>query len=131
MLTMLKHQKEIIMPQDNFESVSISSAVIETIIGAQTRFTGNVKTSKPIRIDGEYEGEIESTDSVVITETGSFKGTISCASLILSGKGEGTATCSELLDIKSGASFKGDVATKNIVTYPGSMLDGNCKMIRE
>ena len=119
------------MPQDNFESVSINSAVIETVIGAQTRFTGNVNTTKPIRIDGQYEGEIQSTDTVIITETGSFKGNITCASLILSGTGEGTASCSELLDIKSGASFKGDVTTRNIVTYPGSMLDGNCRMIRE
>ena len=118
------------MPQEKYESISIDSTVIETVISERTRFKGNVSTDKPIRIDGEFEGEIESTDSVIITKTGSFKGTVSCASLIICGKGEGTATCSELMDIKAEASFTGDVTTKNIVTYPGSLFDGTCKMIK-
>ena len=129
-ITMLSISKECIMPQDKYESISIDSTVIETVISERTRFKGNVNTDKPIRIDGEFEGEIVSTDTVIVTQTGSFKGSISCASLIVYGKGEGTATCSELMDIKAEASFTGDVATKNIVTYPGSLLDGTCKMIK-
>ena len=108
---------------------SISSDIIETIIGAQTSFKGGVKTDKPLRIDGNFEGEIESTDIVIVTETGTFDGTISCKELHVFGQGSGTAVCSQLLDIKAGAVFRGDVTTKNIVTVEGSVLDGTCKMI--
>ncbi len=108
---------------------SISSDIIETIIGAQTSFKGKVKTDKPLRIDGCFEGEIESTDVVIVTETGIFNGTISCKDMHIYGKGSGTAVCSQLLDIKSGAVFQGDVTTKNLTTVEGSVLDGTCKMI--
>ena len=45
----------------NNDSISIDSELIETIIGLNTKFKGSVKTDKVLRIDGEFEGEIEST----------------------------------------------------------------------
>ena len=54
----------------NDQTVSISSETIETVIGSQTRFKGNVKTDKPIRIDGIFEGDIDSTNLVLISESG-------------------------------------------------------------
>ena len=117
------------MTDFNSSTVSISSETIETIIGAQTKFKGNVKTEKPLRIDGYYEGDIDSTNLVIISECGTFKGNLNCRELQLVGNGEGKVNCSELLQFAASGKFVGDVITKSIITVPGSILHGTCKMI--
>ena len=117
------------MTDFNSRTVSISSETIETIIGSQTRFKGNVKTDKPLKIDGYFEGNIESTNLVIISECGEFKGELNCSELQLVGKGEGRVNCSELMQFAASGRFVGDVITRNIITVSGSILHGSCKMI--
>lgn len=114
---------------DNAESISISSIVAETVIGVETKFIGNVSTDKPIRIDGYFEGEIDSTDLVLVSETGTFNGNVKCRELHLLGRGEGSAVCEDLLQITPGGSFIGNVEAANLITQKGSTLDGTCKIL--
>ena len=109
-------------------TISINSDIIETVIGANTKFKGQVKTDKVIRIDGEFEGSIDSTSQVIISEIGKFKGDVKCQVLQLFGHGEGTAVCSELFEFAASGVFTGDVETKNIVLVEGSLFDGTLKM---
>ncbi len=109
-------------------TVSIDSETIETIIGVNTRFKGTVQTNKTIRIDGVYDGIIESDSLVIISETGSFTGTLSCRELRLDGNAEGTVSCTELIRIADIGKFCGDLTTKNIIMTEGSLLDGKVVM---
>ena len=109
-------------------STSIDSVIIETAIGVDTVFKGSIKTNKPIRIDGHYEGEIDSDNLIIITETGFFSGTLNCRELQLQGHGEGEATCTDLMQFSATGSFKGNVATKDIILVRGSQLDGQIDM---
>lgn len=120
------------MANDNFmgNSVDIDSEVIETIIGADTKFKGFVKTDKPVRIDGYFEGDIESGSTVLVSEIGKFKGTIKCHTLLLNGHAEGEAVCNELAKFAPIGVFTGNLATKNIILVEGSLLDGNIKMLK-
>ncbi|MBO4861325.1 MAG: polymer-forming cytoskeletal protein [Firmicutes bacterium] len=115
---------------DNANMVSLSSEVIETVIGGQTRFKGNVRTDKPIRIDGIFEGDIDSTNLVLITETGRVKGNIKCSELQLKGTGEGTANCTALMQFASTGSFAGDITVGSLITVPGAVFNGNCRMVK-
>ena len=115
---------------ENTNMVSLSSEVIETVIGGQTRFKGNVKTDKPIRIDGIFEGDIESTNLVLITEGGRVKGNIKCAELQLKGTGEGTANCTQLMQFAPTGSFAGDITVGSLITVPGAVFNGNCRMMK-
>ena len=111
------------------DTVSISTtAVVETVVGAQTKFKGTVNTDKPIRIDGVFEGEIISTDDVFISECGFLNGTVSCKNFHLVGKAEGKITCSELMEFTPIGVFKGDIETKDLIVVKGSKFEGNCKI---
>lgn len=113
-----------------YESTSISTDTIETVIGAKTVFKGNVSTSTPIRIDGVFEGEIESDNVIVISKTGTLKGNVKCREMQLCGHASGTLYCSQLLSIKAGAVYEGDVTTRNLETVMDSVLDGTCTMLK-
>lgn len=110
------------------DNVSISTAVSETVVGAQTKFKGTVNTDKPIRIDGQYEGDIISTDEVLVSENGYFNGTVSCRYFHLVGKAEGKITCSELMEFTPTGVFKGDVNAKDVIIVKGSKIEGTVKI---
>ena len=118
------------MTSNTFEpvSTSVDSIIVETAIGVDTVFKGSINTNKPIRIDGHYEGDINSTDLIIITETGFFSGDLKCRELQLQGKGQGTAVCTALMQLSATGSFKGRIATKDIILVTGSQLDGEIDM---
>ncbi len=47
---------------------------VNTIIGQNTIFRGNFIVEGPLRIDGNYEGDIKSYDMVIVGLTGKVKG---------------------------------------------------------
>ncbi len=108
----------------DYESVSINSQIIETVIGSQTKFKGSVVTDKPIRIDGYFEGTIDTTNSVIISESGEFNGTLKCADFDLKGKGHGNAICTNLCQVAPGGYFEGDITTADLITVKGSVING-------
>ena len=112
----------------NSASTSVDSVIIETAIGVDTVFKGTINTNKPIRIDGHYEGEINSDNLIIVSETGYFSGNMKCRELQIQGKGEGNVVCTELMQFSATGSFKGDVATKDIILVKGSQLDGKIDM---
>ena len=118
------------MAYNDFEnaSTSVDSVIVETAIGVDTVFKGTINTNKPIRIDGHYEGEINSDNLIIITETGFFSGDMKCRELQLQGKGEGTVVCTELMQLSNTGAFRGNIATKDIILVRGSQIDGQIDM---
>ena len=118
------------MAYNDFEnaSTSVDSVIVETAIGVDTVFKGSISTNKPIRIDGHYEGEINSDNLIIITETGFFSGDMKCRELQLQGKGEGTVVCTELMQLSNTGAFRGNIATKDIILVRGSQIDGQIDM---
>ena len=118
------------MASNDFEnaSTSVDSVIVETAIGVDTVFKGSINTNKPIRIDGHYEGEINSDNLIIITETGFFSGDMKCRELQLQGKGEGTVVCTELMQLSNTGAFRGNIATKDIILVRGSQIDGQIDM---
>lgn len=110
------------------QGITINSNVPETIIGPETKYQGTVTTSKTIRIDGLFEGEIKSGGHVIIGETGKFKGTMECISLYTSGSVDGSVTASQKLECTSQSILKGNIVAKELVLAPGSVFDGSCIM---
>ena len=110
------------------QSTSVDSTLVETTVGADTVFKGAINTNKPIRIDGHYEGSIDSSDLIIITQSGFFNGDLRCRELQLQGKGQGTAICMELMQLSDTGAFKGKIATKDIILVKGSQIDGEIDM---
>ena len=109
-------------------STSVDSIIVETAIGVDTVFKGSINTNKPIRIDGHYEGKIDSDNLIIVTETGFFSGEMKCRELQLQGKGEGTVVCTELMQLSNTGAFCGNITTKDIILVKGSQIDGQIDM---
>lgn len=100
-------------------------------IGVGTEITGDVTTSSDIRFDGALTGNLKTKGKVVIGETGSVKGEISCKNSVLEGKVEGKISVAELLTLKATSSLTGDIVTRRLSIEPGAKFSGNCSMVAE
>ena len=97
-------------------------------IGVGTEITGDVSTNGDIRIDGNLTGNLKTKGKLVIGETGTIKGEITCKNSVVEGSVNGKISVSELLTLKATSSLKGDINTRRLAIEPGAKFTGNCNM---
>jgi len=97
-------------------------------IEKNTTFVGNFVSESDIRVDGTFEGSIETKGKVVIGKNGSIEGTIVCNSADIEGKFAGTIQVQDLLSIGSTGSVEGDVAISKLIVESGAIFNAKSSM---
>lgn len=97
-------------------------------IEKNTTFVGNFVSESDFRIDGTFEGSIETKGKVVIGKSGSIEGTIVCNSADIEGKFAGTIQVQDLLSIGSTGSVEGDVAISKLIVESGAIFNAKSSM---
>lgn len=100
-------------------------------ISAGTIIKGEVISPCDIRIDGTFEGKIQSKGRVVIGESAHIKGDIICDNIDLWGKVEGNVFVKDTLNLKEGCVVNGNLNVRKLSVELGATFNGNCKMISE
>ena len=106
-------------------------AAISTILGNDCKFTGDVDAKGTIRIDGEFDGKIVSTDSVIVGNSGVVKGEVHAAHAMVSGTVEGNIFAKKKVELQSGSRLIGDVESMSLVIEDGVFFEGKSKMRKE
>lgn len=100
-------------------------------ISAGTIIKGEILSPCDIRIDGTFEGKIQSKGRVVVGESAHIKGDIVCDNIDLWGKVEGNVFVKDTLNLKDGCVVNGNLNIRKLSVELGSTFNGNCKMISE
>ena len=100
-------------------------------ISVGTIIKGEIVSSSDIRIDGTFDGKVQSNGRVVIGESASVKGDIICENLDLWGEVDGNVYVKDTLSLKQGCTVNGNVHIRRFCVELGSTFNGNCKMITE
>ncbi|MGN1221238.1 MAG: polymer-forming cytoskeletal protein [Candidatus Cryptobacteroides sp.] len=111
--------------EPNLNVNTISRISVGTII------KGEIMSSSDIRIDGTFDGKIQSNGRVVIGESALVKGDVICENLDLWGKVDGNIYVKDTLSLKQGCVVNGNVHIRRFCVELGSVFNGNCKMITE
>lgn len=106
-------------------------AAISSILGSDCKFTGDVDAKGTIRIDGEFEGKIVSSDSVIVGKGGTVRGEIQAAHTVVSGTVEGNIYAKRKVELESGCRLIGDVESMSLVIEDGVFFEGKSKMRKE
>ncbi|MBQ9765752.1 MAG: polymer-forming cytoskeletal protein [Lachnospiraceae bacterium] len=100
-----------------------------TIIGENTDLSASLlKCSESLKIIGKYTGDIESSSSVVVSETGCVIGNIKAEFAYICGVVEGNIEVSQTIQIAHSGNVSGSVVCANIITDEGAVLNGSCTM---
>lgn len=100
-------------------------------ISAGTVIKGEILSPNDIRIDGSFEGKIQSKGRVVIGESALIKGDIVCDCIDLWGKVEGNVFVKDTLNLKEGCVVNGNINVRRLSVELGATFNGNCRMISE
>ena len=101
---------------------------IETVIGKNTKIQVEVSGTGNLRIDGEIEGELKLSGSVIVGETGMVTGNVSARSLDVSGTVHGNAQTEDGLTIHTTGQLIGDVKVNAFQIEDGGIFKGRSEM---
>ena len=110
-----------------FKGIVKNNEKLESFIGANSNFKGDIDTKGTLRIDGAMEGKINA-DWVILGEKGSVKGDINAKGIVVGGKVEGNLNAKEIIEIKPKGKVSGDVSTTKFTIFEGGIFDGRSFM---
>lgn len=108
----------------------IESAHMETVIGAGSRFQGNIRSKGFVRIDGTVEGGV-SAEGVIVGEKAHITGDIVAKSVFVAGRVTGNVTAANALELQPKGQITGDVRAAQLSIAEGALFEGNCVMSAE
>lgn len=100
-------------------------------ISAGTVIKGEIQSPYDLRIDGTFEGKIQSKGRVVIGESAVIKGDIICENVDLWGKVEGNLFVKNTLALKDGCKMDGNLNISKLSVELGATFNGTCRTITE
>ena len=95
-------------------------------ISAGTVIKGEILSPTDIRIDGTFEGRVQSKGRVVVGESATIKGDIVCENIDLWGKVEGNLFVKDTLSLKEGCVVDGNLHIRRLAVELGATFNGNC-----
>jgi cytoskeletal protein CcmA (bactofilin family) len=109
------------------QPLEINQNEISTIIGEGYVFTGELKGSSVIRIEGRIIGNVNVDSGVVLGEKGIIEGNIITKSAIVYGTVNGNVKTSQL-EIKKSGHVTGDITTDTVEIELGAQYNGKLNM---
>lgn len=101
---------------------------IRAYMGEDTSFAGTLTFQGTVRIDGKFEGEVVTDDTLIVGETGDLNAEIKAGTIICKGKIRGHLIASKRIEIYSTSEVLGNIRTPSLFIEAGSIFDGNCDM---
>jgi cytoskeletal protein CcmA (bactofilin family) len=101
---------------------------LNCIIGEESTFRGNIDVKGSVRIDGEFEGHIIATESLLIGKSGIVKADVDVKDLMVAGVIVGNLKATERVELHTGARVEGDIETSSLVVDDGVVFNGKCLM---
>jgi len=104
---------------------------INAFLGKNTKFEGTLLFDGLVRIDGTFEGDVKSSDTLVIAETGKVKANIEAGVVKISGYFEGNIVAKNKVELYKPAVVSGSIKTPSLVIEDGVKFNGTCDMGKE
>jgi len=101
---------------------------IKAYLGSDALFKGTLTFEGTVRIDGKFEGQVNTNDTLVIGETGDMKADVKVGTLVCKGALNGTVVASKKIEMHSVSKITGDVQTPALSIELGAVLDGHLNM---
>lgn len=117
-----KEQTEVKKP------VAIEKADIKAFLGTGSRFEGKLTFDEMVRLDGRFEGEIESSDTLVVGKTAAIDGSIKVGALIMSGTFSGDIKATTSVELKAPAKVDGLIETPSLKIEENVIFNGEIRM---
>jgi cytoskeletal protein CcmA (bactofilin family) len=101
---------------------------LETVIGTGTHLEGRLTTEGTIRIRGSVQGELASSETIIIEEPGRVTATITAAQVVVAGQMEGQVRGRGRVELRPTARMRGELHAGVLVIQEGAAFEGRASM---
>ncbi len=108
----------------------IEDKELTAFLSSGTNFKGDLTFEGTVRIDGRFEGNINSKDSLVIGENAVVDAEVHVGTIMISGRVSGNIAAKEAVEINSKAQVHGNIklSGNKLVIHEGAVFSGGCEM---
>ncbi len=100
-----------------------------TNLTADVDIKGTIKFGKVMKIEGKFEGELESNEGeLVVGKAGAIKANVKVKNAAIEGRVDGNIFASERVELKQKAQLIGDLQAKTLVIEEGVVFVGQCNV---
>ena len=93
-------------------------------------FDGKLTFKDTVRIDGSFQGEISSENTLIVGETGVIEAKIHSNTVIVSGTVVGDITAARQIVLHKSARVQGDMSAPSLIVEDGASFNGSLSMGR-
>jgi cytoskeletal protein CcmA (bactofilin family) len=105
----------------------IPTPKIETVIGPNCRINGMLQSDGGIRIEGIFDGHIQTTGNLVIADTAKVVAEVQAYNVVVSGSLKGNVTANRV-EITGSGKLWGDLNVNSLLLNEGAFLKGQTNM---
>lgn len=103
-----------------------TSKKLQTIIGEESEFKGELNVKDTVRIDGFLEGNVRA-DWVIVGESGRVTGNIDARGTIVGGTVEGNIDAEEIVELKQKSRVVGEIRSIRLAIAEGAAFEGHSR----
>ncbi|MCP4020242.1 MAG: polymer-forming cytoskeletal protein [Desulfobacteraceae bacterium] len=100
---------------------------LNTVIGKDSAFSGDLKFFGTIQIDGEFEGNISGEGTLIVGRNGKILSDIHVLHLINHGEITGNIAADKKVEILATGKISGQIETPVIFVEKGAVIQGKCR----
>jgi len=101
---------------------------INAFLGVGTTYRGRLDFTGAVRIDGSFDGEVESEGTLVVGREAQVTGQFRVGTLVLGGVLTGDVTASQRVVVHKTARFTGNLHAPALSVEEGAVLEGTVNM---
>ena len=98
------------------------------VIEKSTKIIGDIFSKADFRIDGQVEGNINTSGKVVVGNSGNISGKLNCSNADISGKVSGSIEVKETLSLMADSYISGDITTAKLSVEEGAQVEATISM---
>ncbi|MHB0858957.1 MAG: bactofilin family protein [Anaerolineae bacterium] len=112
-------------------AATVVGGKIDTVLGPNTSYNGTIRSNGNIRIDGTYEGRLETAGNVIVGASGKVEADIVANAVQVWGAVRGSISTQGRLEILPSGRVWGEVHVAALLIDEGGMFRGQCFMAGE
>jgi cytoskeletal protein CcmA (bactofilin family) len=103
---------------------------LDTVIGPETSVRGDIRVAGGVRLDGQVEGRMDVSETLVTGPRSLLKGELHCRAAVIAGRIEGDIYAADSVELQTGAQVFGNISSRGLVIQPDCLFQGNCSMVQ-
>ena len=96
-----------------------------TVLGPDASFKGELSFEKGMRLQGKFEGKINTPGRLHIAKEAKMGADVDAGSIIVEGEVEGNLSASDRIELKASTRYKGDLTASKLVVEEGAAFVGH------